>query len=203
MYTTNDVLNSSYRLWQRKKLWMGIYGPRQSFYDYGKSSKVWPSPSWYRDTVLISLTVPLTGKDDQCHLLGTQAIISICGSVSSMTELQKSIAWVGLRQEIRIAFISQRAVNFPLHVFSGNSTGEDRHDGDWANRMVLHVAQALNCCFGNKVLSLKVHEELVAHGQLLIQQQPNSVTPLFFSKRGNEYNDRFPQIMYLNDAIGM
>lgn len=118
-----------------------------------------------------------------------------------MTDLQRAVAWVGLRQEIRIAFVCQRAVNFALQCFAVDWTTRPRTDGDWANRIVLHLAEVLNHCFGSDSSSLESHEKLVARGQTWERMLPPSFTPLYTINDHASFPGRFPGNVYLNDAV--
>jgi hypothetical protein len=133
-------------------------------------------------------------------LLGTQALLHAYQDIECLSPFQKSAAWVGLRQEIRVAFLAQSSVTFPLSCFAVDFSSPPEDGGDWANKMVYHLGDTLNHCCGVLSLTLETHKMLVARGKAWIDMRPTAFDPVFYQKA--QVGTRFPVYEYTNDAAG-
>jgi hypothetical protein len=117
-----------------------------------------------------------------------------------LSPFQIAAAWVGLRQEIRIAFMAQSHVNFPLNCFTVDYSGNPKDGGDWANHMVYLLAETLNACCGQSLLTQEVYELLVARAKDWMYKRPPDFAPVFFQNAAPTM--KFPQCEYVNDVAG-
>jgi hypothetical protein len=95
-----------------------------------------------------SFKVPLVGADYQGHLLGIQVFINAQQPSWISSSLRQASFWVGLRQEIYIAFVNERPVKMNLeHSFIDQSLSA-ADDNTWANRIIVNCAKITQFCFG-------------------------------------------------------
>ncbi|RYP93629.1 hypothetical protein DL770_000261 [Monosporascus sp. CRB-9-2] len=89
-----------------------------------------------------------TGQDYHGHLLGIHAFVNIGDQYMIPGSLSAASFWVGLRQEIYIAVVTQQPVKVNLDHFVVDRSFEPADDYTWSNRAVVHLADVLNFCFG-------------------------------------------------------
>ena len=82
-------------------------------------------------------------------------------------------------QELRIAYMAQRPVNFPLECVHLNWETAPQGDAEWANCMVFHLAGVLNHCCGTNING-ETHRMLSARCQSWVNTIPDSFTPVFY-----------------------
>ncbi|KAF2152781.1 hypothetical protein K461DRAFT_152808 [Myriangium duriaei CBS 260.36] len=153
---------------------------------------------------LEEIDVPLTAAtptdvDQASHLIGTHAIISAQESFTPAGGLRLASFWVGLRQEIYVAFVNQRPILLPLEVFIRDRSFAAAEDGIWANRAVALCAEVISCCFGKPRDFTARLSELTQYAQEWLNHTPTSFTPLY--RREGDGNCSFPEIMYCSDTI--
>lgn len=86
---------------------------------------------------LEEIDVPLSGQVvADSHLIGTQLFISAQERSAVTGGLRLAAFWVGLRQEIYVAFVNQRSIIPPLEHCNVDRSFEPADDGTWANRHV-------------------------------------------------------------------
>jgi hypothetical protein len=112
-----------------------------------------------------------------------------------------------LRQEIYIAFISQRSVRIALTNHTFDRTFEPTDDCTWADRAVAHCADVLGFCFSEDDGSaaggrgLARYCDLVEYGREWLEKRPTSFIPIYY--REPQDNEVFPQVWYIGDCHGV
>ncbi|GAB7355561.1 hypothetical protein MBLNU459_g6035t1 [Dothideomycetes sp. NU459] len=147
---------------------------------------------------LEEIDVPLSGQlVADSHLIGTQLFISAQERSAVTGGLRLAAFWVGLRQEIYVAFVNQRSIIPPLEHCNVDRSFEPADDGTWANRIVVHCAEVIRYCFGEESeQSLQRYAQLYEYCEDWLRFTPQSYRPIFFSDK-----DRiFPEVMFLSDA---
>jgi hypothetical protein len=154
---------------------------------------------------LEEIDVPLSGKlhlDGAGHLIGAHAFISAQEISAVSGGLRLAAFWVGLRQEIYVAFVNQRPIMFPLQHCNVDRSFEATDEGMWANRIIIHCAETIQWCFG-----LQEHErstarfaELLSYAENWSKATPPCYTPLYHRNAGVDSDTVFPVVMYLSDA---
>jgi hypothetical protein len=101
---------------------------------------------------LEEIEVPLSGQspaDNTFHLLGAHALISAQERTTMAGGLREAAFWVGLRQEIYVAFVNQRSIMPSLEHCNIDRSFGAAPDHVWSCRMVVICADALRYCFGD------------------------------------------------------
>ncbi|KAL2761030.1 hypothetical protein ACRALDRAFT_1025989, partial [Sodiomyces alcalophilus JCM 7366] len=166
--------------------------------------------------VLEELDVPTLGQDAHGHLLGIHAFVAPTPvqdhEARQREEPQRRIEpntlraacfWVGLRQEIYSAVTNQQCVRMNLahHGVVDRSTAP-ADDFVWANRAIVHFADVLNFCFGERGPGdLARWEELARSNREWKACLPASYMPIFYRERGGEGGGAdvfaaFPEVWY-------
>lgn len=149
-------------------------------------------------------TEPLTGLDTSFHLFGAKVLIDASADLQQVSPLQIAAQWLGLRQEVRIAFLTNRAVSLDLHRFEkflheSSSLSPDR---DWSYRMFLILARTLNWCFAtNRDRQVAEYDGLVQQCSTWMLESPVSFQPIF--KSDPTEGHPWPKLRYLNASVGM
>lgn len=93
--------------------------------------------------------------------------------------------------------MQQRPVNVNINnpCFNQNAQGND--DRSWANRMLLHLLDAIQYCFGEE-RSPAAYDRLVSYLATWAESKPASFRPLFIRK--SLHGAVFPEIWLLNSA---
>lgn len=114
--------------------------------------------------------------------------------------LRKAASFVGLRQEIYVAFVNQRSVAsaFIEHC-NVERTLDLADDCTWANRIIFHVSHVLNYCFGDGDQSVATYNQLVDYCDNWMSYKPSSFLPIYY--REPEEGEVFPEIWLLGDAV--
>ncbi|KAI4716118.1 hypothetical protein E4T48_07687 [Aureobasidium sp. EXF-10727] len=127
---------------------------------------------------LEEIDVPLSGKvhlDGAGHLIGAHAFVSAQEICAVSGGLRLAAFWVGLRQEIYVAFVNQRSVSFPLQ-----HCNVDRSFGA--------VDEAR-------------FEELLSYAENWRNSIPPCFTPVYHRYADADSDAVFPEVMYLSDAV--
>lgn len=155
-----------------------------------------------------NLAEPLTGLDTSFHLFGAKVLIDASADLQQVSPLQVAAQWIGLRQEVRIAFLTNRAVSLDLHRFDRFLDEESlpplSPDRDWAYRMFLLFARTLNWCFGgggNADRHMAEYDGLVRRVEAWMRDGPASFSPIFRSDGLGGLP--WPKLRYLNASVGM
>lgn len=154
---------------------------------------------------LEEIDVPLSGKvhlDGAGHLIGAHAFVSAQGISAVSGGLRLAAFWVGLRQEIYVAFVNQRPITFPLQHCNVDRSLGAADEGTWADRIIFHCAETIQWCFG-----LREHErsigqftELLNHAVTWLKLIPPCYTPIYYRNADADSDAVFPEVMYLSDA---
>ncbi|KAK4506883.1 hypothetical protein PRZ48_000616 [Zasmidium cellare] len=149
--------------------------------------------------------VPISGQqpaDQHSHLLGAQAFIAAQERAAVSGGLRQAAFWVGLRQEVYVAFVNQRPVLPALEHCNVDRSFEAAEDHIWACRMVVLCADVLRYCFSesqeSQAQSLATCRYLVEQVQQWYDSKPASFTPVFH--REPTESEVFPEIWYVSDS---
>ncbi|KXJ95042.1 hypothetical protein Micbo1qcDRAFT_171474 [Microdochium bolleyi] len=137
-----------------------------------------------------------TGHDNHGHLLGIQAFVNVGDQYMNPGSLSAASFWVGLRQEIYIAVITQQPVKMNLDHHIVDRTFEPTDDYTWSNRAVVHLADVLNLCFGENSQSTRRErwQTLDEASRKWTETRPVSFNPFFYKDRTAE--SVFPEIWH-------
>jgi hypothetical protein len=149
------------------------------------------------------LEVPLSGQQSahqESHLFGAHAFITAQERAATITGgLRQAAFWVGLRQEIYVAFVNQRSIIPALEHCNIDRSFEAASDDIWACRMVVLAADIIRYCFGD-------HDHLQSTYNLLVDctaqwfvSKPGSFTPIYEQAAGEE--NVFPEMQFLADDV--
>uniref|UniRef100_A0A8H7K138 Zn(2)-C6 fungal-type domain-containing protein n=1 Tax=Bionectria ochroleuca TaxID=29856 RepID=A0A8H7K138_BIOOC len=136
------------------------------------------------------------------------AIVSIPSSpLYNHAEFQAAIMWASLRQEIFLALMNQRHVNIPVDRHALESLPQDHlsqtaDDSTWCNRMLLHLFDTIQYCFGD-AHSSSTYDQLFSYANTWMSSKPSSFTPVFSQDGPN--GQMLPEIWFLDScaAAGM
>ncbi|KAI3559154.1 hypothetical protein CABS02_00129 [Colletotrichum abscissum] len=152
---------------------------------------------------LEELDVPLIGTDHEGHLLGIQLFMNTqnASALDPPSSLRQASFWVGLRQEITMAFATQRPIKVKLdHLFIDRSFSPT-DDDCWANRIVVHCAEVVQFCFGEVENRKSEYQRLVEYDYNWLRARPLSWLPIAYSEPDLASGLVFPQIFYINHAV--
>ncbi|KAK7424116.1 hypothetical protein QQX98_000726 [Neonectria punicea] len=168
------------------------------------------SPSLNNDDLLAAtillrtleeLDVPLLGTDHEGHLLGIQVFMNAQDSSAVATGMRKAAFWIGLRQEVTMAFASQRSIKISLsHPFIDQSF-TDASDDVWANRIIVHCANVIEFSFGDGDQKASEYQALKEYDDGWLRSRPSSFLPLVYGPADPSSGHQFPQIVYMNHAV--
>jgi hypothetical protein len=124
-------------------------------------------------------------------------------SSSVASELRQACFWIGLRQEIVMAFVNQRPVKIKLdQSFIDRSLGS-ANDDTWANRIIVHCAEVVNYCFSDgDQTNPRQYQALKNYDESWLLARPLSFLPLGYCEPDLSAGEVLPQILYLNHAVG-
>ncbi|KAI0207008.1 hypothetical protein F4808DRAFT_466880 [Astrocystis sublimbata] len=122
----------------------------------------------------------LTGQDNYSHLLGIHAFVNAGDQYIVPGSLSAAAFWVGLRQEIYIAILTQQRVKLNLNECIVDRSLEPAADYTWSNRAVILLADVLNACFGDSPLTLHNWTILNDAVESWTRARPPSFNPFFY-----------------------
>ena len=154
---------------------------------------------------LEEIDVPLSGKvhtDGAGHLIGAHAFVSAQEMSAVSGGLRLAAFWVGLRQEIYVAFVNQKPISFPLQYCNVDRSFGAADEGMWANRIIFHCAETIQWCFGllEHERSTAQFQELLSYALTWLKLIPPCYTPIYYRDAHADTDAVFPEIMYLSDA---
>ncbi|KAI1500315.1 hypothetical protein F5X99DRAFT_241121 [Biscogniauxia marginata] len=135
-----------------------------------------------------------TGQDNHSHLLGIHAFVNVGDQHMVPGSLSSASFWVGLRQEIYIAVITQQPVKVSLDHYVVDRTFEPTDDYTWSNRAIILLADVLNFCFGESVLTISRWDALNEACEKWSLTRPMSFNPFFYKERTG--TEAFPEIWH-------
>ncbi|KAL9616754.1 MAG: hypothetical protein Q9160_008411 [Pyrenula sp. 1 TL-2023] len=147
---------------------------------------------------LEELEVSLVGKETQHHLFGSRIFISAQERTAISGGLRLAAYWVGLRQEIYMAFVGARPIMPQLEYCNIDRSFGPADECTWANRIIVHCADVLGYCFGEGPQSVAVYEDLLEYCNGWERSRPVSLIPLY--TKPVENGAVFPEIWHLSDA---
>ncbi|OCK75378.1 hypothetical protein K432DRAFT_429464 [Lepidopterella palustris CBS 459.81] len=148
---------------------------------------------------LEEVEVPVSGADTQSHLLGTHVFISAQERSTVTGGLRQAAFWVGLRQEIYMAFVNQRSILPVLEHCNIDRSFEPTDDCTWANRIVVLCADVIRYCFGDGDHNVSTYSQLLEYSRDWMTYKPASFSPIFY--RDPKDGELFPEIWLLSDAV--
>ncbi|KAI2468008.1 hypothetical protein F4781DRAFT_286537 [Annulohypoxylon bovei var. microspora] len=144
--------------------------------------------------MLEEMDVPTTGQDTYSHLLGIHAFVNVGDQYMVPGSLSAASFWVGLRQEIYIAVITQQPVKLSLEHFVVDRSFEPADDYTWSNRAIVLIADVLNFCFGENSFTVGRWNALDEACQKWSATRPPSFNPFFYRER--TASTAFPEVWH-------
>lgn len=148
------------------------------------------------------LEIPMTGRDAQYHLLGTQALVRAYEEHSPIESASSSLldaAKLGaLRQDLYMALTVQRPMNlsrrgmFPFQ----NDLSRPIVDSDWCNIAIAHCCDVLEFAFAQNTQSTEQYHTLCGANEDWERNKPISFEPFFSLQKGEE---PLPDVRYMAD----
>ncbi|TGJ78606.1 hypothetical protein E0Z10_g10159 [Xylaria hypoxylon] len=136
----------------------------------------------------------LTGQDNYSHLLGIHAFANAGDQYMVPGSLSAASFWVGLRQEIYIAILTQQCVKLNLDDIIVDRSLEPADDYTWSNRAIILLADILNSCFGDTPLTIQRWTALNDAAESWTRARPPSFNPFFY--REGTGSGTFPEIWH-------
>jgi hypothetical protein len=146
------------------------------------------------------IEAPHSGTGAPSHLLGTHIFMGAQERSVASGGLRRAAFWVGLRMELFFAFLNSRSILPTLELCNIDRSLDPADDCTWANRMVVHCAEALRYCFGNGEHNVAKYTQLVDYCDDWMEGKPQSFTPFYY--REPDDGEVFPEIWVLGDAVG-
>lgn len=148
------------------------------------------------------IEVPLSGQqpaDQESHLFGAHAFITAQERATITGGLRQAAFWVGLRQEIYVAFVNQRSIIPALEHCNIDRSFEAATDDIWACRMVVLAADIIRYCFGEHDHPQSTYTFLADCAAQWFNSKPASFLPVYEQPPG-EHNV-FPELLYVADDV--
>lgn len=140
------------------------------------------------------------GTDNNGYLLGIHAFVKAGDQYLRPSTLSAASFWVGLRQEIYSAVMNHKPVRINLDNSLVDRSFGPADDYTWANRAVVHCADALNFCFGTDPQSFVARwSELYEWNKKWHEAVPSSFVPIY-QKEGTD--DAFPEFWHQSGCQG-
>ncbi|KAK5129257.1 hypothetical protein LTR08_003722 [Meristemomyces frigidus] len=151
------------------------------------------------------IEVPLSGQspsDQQSHLFGAHALITAQERATMTGGLRQAAFWVGLRQEIYVAFVNQRSIIPALTHCNIDRSLDAAADHVWACRMVVLCADVIRYCFGEGVQLLATYTFLADAVAEWNSCKPLSFTPIYYCAAEDVGPKHvFPEMWFVDDGI--
>ncbi|KAM0721298.1 hypothetical protein Q7P37_003586 [Cladosporium fusiforme] len=150
------------------------------------------------------IEVPLSGQqpaEQESHLFGAHAFITAQERATITGGLRQAAFWVGLRQEIYVAFVNQRSIIPALEHCNIDRSFEAAPDDIWACRMVVLAADIIRYCFGeHDHPHSSTYTFLADCATQWFSSKPASFLPVF-EKKASESENVFPELHYVADDV--
>lgn len=175
--------------------------------DVPKMTRI-PISSSYLQISLFTISVPFAGQDIESHLKGSHTFVRALETAHMASGIRQATLRVILRQEIVMAFRSQRSVALlPQYLEVDQWLGSDSGAADdwtYAFHVIVLCAEVLNWCYGEEAKTRGAWEELSGRVQRWMDSKPASFEPLLYREPGQTgENQVFPEIWHINDCHGM
>lgn len=158
-------------------------------------------------TILLRLFDDLDGSLDYSMLTGDASVtqrqppVVHLGQLTFADELRQDMSWAYLRLRLYFAIIDQQPNSVFLNISAADSLlAQEQDDHHWARRMVLHLHNVVNYCFGAEK-EITTYQELMAYAQEWITLKPTSFDPVFIQEQQNY--EVFPEIFVLSDSVAL
>lgn len=151
---------------------------------------------------LEEIEVPVSGQSpsgQQSHLLGLHALIAAQEHATMSGGLRQAAFWVGLRQEIYVAFVNQRSIVPALTHCNIDRSFDVAADHVWACRMVVLCADVIRYCFGESDQPLATYTFLADSVAQWHSFKPVSFTPVYHHEA--DADNVFPEMWFVDDDI--
>ncbi len=148
---------------------------------------------------LEEIEVPLSGQSGQSHLLGAQIFMEAQVRATLAGGLREAAFWVGLRQEIFVAFVNQRSILPATERGDVDRSFDTAADHVWTCRMVMLCADVIRYCFSDNDLPTRTYRELVDSITEWDSRKPSTFTPIYY--KAADANSTFPVFWYLREEI--
>lgn len=151
---------------------------------------------------LEEIEVPLSGlspSNQQSHLLGANTFLTTQVRSTFEGGLRQAAFWVGLRQEIYVAFVNQRSTIPELGYCNIDRSLEAAPDHVWACRIVVLCADVIRYCFGGGDQATPTYNFLANSVAQWFDAKPASWTPVYYRVPGE--GEVFPEIWFVCDDI--
>ena len=151
---------------------------------------------------LEEIEVPLSGQhpaEQQSHLLGAHAFMAAQERATITGGLRQAAFWVGLRQEIYVAFVNQRSIIPALEHCNIDRSLEAADDHVWSCRMVALCADIIRYCFGEGDRSTSTYTWLADNVDQWYLTKPAAFTPVYHKDADHE--NVFPEIWFVGDEV--
>ena len=150
--------------------------------------------------------IPVTGQDtsqQDSHLFGAHTLMNAQERATVTGGLRQAAFWVGLRQEIYVAFCNQRSIIPALEHCNIDRSCTAASDDVWACRMVVLSADIIRYCFGEHDHPQTTYARLGENTAQWYESKPASFTAVYESLSGDV--NVFPVLQYIGDdvVIGM
>ncbi|KAH8199397.1 hypothetical protein TruAng_006441 [Truncatella angustata] len=124
------------------------------------------------------------------------------GDITLGNDLRQDMIWASLRLRLYFAVLNHEPDAVSLNV---NNTTDDpfivkRDDHYWARRMILHLHNVVNYCFGPEK-NIAAYQVLVEYSQEWVASKPASFDPILIP--ADDSSSEFPGIFVLNDAAAL
>jgi hypothetical protein len=149
------------------------------------------------------MAIDLVNSDCKGHLLGIHRFIHAQEHSAVHGSLRQAAWWVGIRQEISMAFLSQRNVRVPLEYCNLDRSFSPAQDDTWAFRIIVHCVDVLAFCFGEGQSSLSQYQDLVNYSEGWMNSKPLDFDPIYTRAPVHSKSEAFPVIWYHLDCHGM
>ncbi|KAL7623548.1 hypothetical protein AAE478_007231 [Parahypoxylon ruwenzoriense] len=143
--------------------------------------------------MLEEMDVPTTGQDNYSHLLGIHAFVNVGDQYMVPGSLSAASFWVGLRQELYIAVITQQPVKVCLDHYVVDRSFSRADDFTWSNRAIIILADVLNFCFGDSPSTVGRWNALNEATKKWSVTRPMSFNPFFYQRTASL---AFPEIWH-------
>jgi hypothetical protein len=146
--------------------------------------------------------VPLSGAksaEQGGHIFGAHAFIKAQERATINGGLRQAAFWVGLRQEIYMAFVNQQSIIPALEHCNIDRSFEAATDDVWAQRMVVLAADIILYCFGDHDHLQSTYNFLSDCTTQWHNSKPTSFTPVY--EQPSSEDNVFPELHYMADDV--